>query len=81
MIIKKFKRNVLNRTKEEMIGGLVDYIFAPVDPQGREKIVLTGERNFITTTVKAQKQEMIALAMESVRSKMPVIHGRHTAAH
>lgn len=74
MIIKKFKRNVLNRTKEEMIGGLVDYIFAPVDPQGREKIVLTGERNFITTTVKAQKQEMIALAMESVRSKMPVTH-------
>jgi len=74
MIIKKFKRNVLNRTKQEMIGGLVDYIFASVDPQGREKIVMTGNRNFITTKAAAQKQEMIALAMESVRSKMPVTH-------
>ena len=57
-----------------MISGLVDYILAAKDDQGREKLVYSGSCSFITTTAAGQKAEMIALAQESVQSKMPVTH-------
>ncbi len=57
-----------------MISELVDYIFASHDDQGKEKLAHVGSLNFLTTTRAAQKSEMIALAEESLQSKMPVAH-------
>ena len=74
MVVKKFKRDVTRKPKATMISGLVDYILAAKDDQGRDKLVYAGSRNFLTTTVAAQKMEMITLAQESVQSKMPVTH-------
>jgi len=57
-----------------MISELVDYIFATHDDRGKEKLAHSGTLNFLTTTRPAQKNEMIALAEESIQSKMPVTH-------
>ena len=74
MIIKKLKRTSFKKSKSTMIGGLVDYILASHDDEGRGKLAFAGSRNFLTTTVAAQKREMISLAEESIQSKMPVTH-------
>jgi hypothetical protein len=74
MILKKLKRAKFTKTKATMIAALVDYIFAKTDGQGRDKLAYFGSRNFITGTLAAQKNEMIALAEESIQSKMPVAH-------
>ena len=57
-----------------MISELVEYIFASHDDQGKEKLAHSGTLNFLTTTRAAQKNEMIALAEESIQSRMPVTH-------
>ena len=57
-----------------MTSDLVDYIFATHDDQGKEKLAHSGALNFLTSTRAAQKNEMIALAEESIQSKMPVAH-------
>ena len=74
MIVKKMKRTNFSKSKAVMISELVDYIFATHDDQGKEKLTHFGAMNFLTTTRAAQKNEMIALAEESVQSKMPVTH-------
>lgn len=74
MIIKKLKRTSFKKSKSVMIGGLVDYILAGHDDRGKDKLAYAGSRNFLTTTVAAQKKEMISLAEESIQSKMPVTH-------
>ena len=74
MIVKKMKRTNFSKSKASMISELVDYIFASHDEQGKEKLALSGTLNFLTTTRAAQKNEMIALAEESIQSKMPVTH-------
>ena len=74
MIIKKLKRTSFKKSKAVMIGGLVDYILAEHDGRGKDKLAYAGSRNFLTTTVAAQKREMISLAEESIQSKMPVTH-------
>ena len=74
MIIKKLKRTSFKKSKSVMIGGLVDYILAGHDDRGKDKLAYAGSRNFLTTTVAAQKREMISLAEESIQSKMPVTH-------
>ena len=74
MIIKKLKRTSFKKSKSTMIGGLVDYILAEDDDNGKGKLAFAGSRNFLTTTVAAQKREMISLAEESIQSKMPVTH-------
>ena len=74
MIIKKLKRTNLQKTKAAMIGGLVDYILAAKDEDGYQKLHFAYARNVITTTPEAWKQEVIALAEESIHSKMPVTH-------
>ncbi len=74
MIVKKLKRTSFKKSKSTMIGGLVDYILASHDDEGRDKLAFAGSRNFLTTTVAAQKREMISLAEESIQSKMPVTH-------
>ncbi|MBQ8173424.1 MAG: relaxase/mobilization nuclease domain-containing protein [Mailhella sp.] len=74
MIVKKMKRTNFSKSKAVMISELVDYIFASHDDQGKEKLAHFGTLNFLTTIRSAQKNEMIALAEESVQSKMPVAH-------
>lgn len=74
MIIKKLKRTSSKKSKSVMIGGLVDYILAEHDDRGKNKLAYAGSRNFLTTTVAAQKREMISLAEESIQSRMPVTH-------
>jgi len=74
MIVKKMKRMNFKKSKEVMISELVDYIFASHDDHGKEKLAHSGTLNFLTTTRAAQKNEMIALAEESIQSKMPVTH-------
>lgn len=74
MIVKKLKRTSFKKSKSAMIGGLVDYILAGHDDKGKDKLAYAGSRNFLTTTVAAQKKEMISLAEESIQSKMPVTH-------
>ncbi len=68
------KRTNFSKSKAVMIFELVDYIFASHDAQGKEKLAHSGSLNFLTTTRAAQKKEMIALAEESIQSKMPVAH-------
>ena len=71
--------------KSVMIGGLVDYILAEHDDRGKDKLSYAGSRNFLTTTVAAQKREMISLAEESIQSKIAghaldsVMAGKRTA--
>ena len=74
MIVKKMKRTNFSKSKAVMISELVDYVFAMHDDRGKEKLAHFGTLNFLTTTRAAQKNEMIALAEESIQSKMPVAH-------
>ncbi|WP_077073101.1 relaxase/mobilization nuclease domain-containing protein [Mailhella massiliensis] len=74
MIIKKLKRTSFKKSKAVMIGGLVDYILAEHDDGGKDKLAYAGSKNFLTTTVAAQKREMVSLAEESIQSRMPVTH-------
>ena len=74
MILKKFKRGNFQKTKAAMIGGLVDYVLAHKDEEGNRKRLYAFGMNFLTGTTEAWKREMIALAEESTRSRMPVAH-------
>ncbi len=74
MIVKKIKHTVNSKPKEWQIGDLVDYIRNPDVKNKGEKIEHAGGMNFLTDTHVAQKLEMICLARESVRSRMPVSH-------
>ena len=74
MIVKKIKRTNFDKPKAWQIGDLVDYIRAPHNTNAHEKIAHAGSRNFISGTHTGQKAEMIALAQESIYSKMPVTH-------
>ena len=74
MIVKKMKHTNFSKSKAVMISELVDYIFATHDDHGKEKLAHVGSLNFLTTTRAAQKNEMIALAEESIQSKMPVAY-------
>lgn len=74
MIVKKIKRKNADKPKAWQIGDLVDYIRYPHNANPQEKIAHAGSRNFLSGTHNGQKAEMIALAQESVHSKMPVSH-------
>ena len=74
MIVKKVKYTDTDKPKVWQIGDLVDYIRYPHNTNPQEKIAHAGSRNFFAATHNGQKAEMIALAQESVHSKMPVSH-------
>ena len=74
MILKKLKRNSFKKPKAVMIGELVEYILQPIDERGNAKLAYYGSRNFLGRSQAGQKEEMIALASESIRSPMPVAH-------
>lgn len=74
MIVKKFKHQKNTKPKAQQIADIVDYIRQPHDMNPAHKIEHSGGLNFLTGTHDAQRKEMIALASESVYSKMPVSH-------
>lgn len=75
MIAKKVKNDPKNtKPKSWQIQDLVDYIRHPQNINPAEKVEYSGSRNFISTTHSGQRTEMISLASETVRSKMPVQH-------
>ncbi|WP_291447681.1 DNA-primase RepB domain-containing protein [Desulfovibrio sp.] len=74
MIVKKIKNQKDEKPKAWQIGDLVDYIRFSHNKNPQEKIEYAGGRNFFSSTHVGQKAEMIALARESVRSRMPVQH-------
>ena len=76
MIVKKVKYSPGRNPKPPVlqIRDLVDYIRSPRDTNPLEKIEYSGSRAFVTDTHKGQRAEMIALAAESVHSRMPVSH-------
>ncbi len=57
-----------------MIGELVDYVLAEKDADGKQKCAWHFSENFIAATKNGQRAEMIALAEESIKSKMPCAH-------
>lgn len=75
MIVKKVKNELQNpKPKAWQIKDLVDYIRYPHNVNPEEKIEYSGSRNFLSETHVGQRAEMIALANETVHSKMPVQH-------
>lgn len=74
MIIKKIKNQKTNKTTQQQISDLVDYIRAPHKVNPEEKLEYEGGKNFTTSTHNGQKKEMVHLAKESAHSKMPVTH-------
>ena len=74
MIAKKIKSSDNEKPQAWQVGDLVDYIRYPQDREPGEKIAYAGGRNFLSSTHVGQKAEMIALAREASRSKMPVTH-------
>ena len=74
MIVKKVKYTQTTKPKAWQIGDLLDYIRNAHHGETHEKVTHFGARNFLTADHEAQKREMIALAQESIRSRMPVSH-------
>ena len=75
MIVKKIKNKPQNpKPKSWQIKDLVDYIRFPHNVNPEEKIEYAGSRNFLSQSHAGQRTEMIALANETVHSKMPVQH-------
>ncbi|MDE7064290.1 MAG: relaxase/mobilization nuclease domain-containing protein, partial [Desulfovibrionaceae bacterium] len=74
MILKKIKRAHVNRSKRSMIGGLVNYVLARTDDDGKDKCAWSFGLNFFAATREGQRAEMIALAEDAPRSRMPVAH-------
>ena len=73
MIVKKVKSSKI-KSKAASIRDLADYIRAPEKVNPAEKVMHAGGRGFISDSHAAQREEMIALAAEAVRSKNPVNH-------
>ena len=73
MIVKKIKSSKI-KSKAASIRDLADYIRAPEKVNPAEKVMYAGGRGFISDSHAAQREEMIALAAEAVRSRNPVNH-------
>lgn len=73
MIAKKIKSS-RTKSKAASVRDLADYIRAPEQQNSGEKVLHSGGRGFIGSSHAAQREEMVALAAEAVRSKNPVNH-------
>ncbi|MDA8381748.1 MAG: relaxase/mobilization nuclease domain-containing protein [Betaproteobacteria bacterium] len=78
MIIKKIRAKAGARAKRKSkaahIRDLVDYMREPHNRNPAEKVLYAGGRGFIADGHEAQREEMVALASEVVRSANPVNH-------
>ncbi len=79
MIVKKIQSDKV-KTKAVSIRDLVVYIRKSDTPA---KVMYAGGRGFLSESPAAQREEMMALAAEAVRSKNPVTHygGSHEMLH
>ena len=73
MIVKKVPRSK-TRNKAASVRDLTDYIREPHNRNPEEKVLYANGRGFLCDSHAAQREEMVALAAESVRSKNPVNH-------
>ncbi|SDC19744.1 Relaxase/Mobilisation nuclease domain-containing protein [Cupriavidus sp. YR651] len=62
------------KNKAASVRDLADYIRKPERLNPQEKVIYANGRAFITDSHAAQREEMVALASEAVRSKNPVNH-------
>ena len=74
MIVKKIKSGHTSKTKARQIADLVNYIRCPQGMNPAEKVEHSGGWNFLFEDHAEQRTEMIALAEDATRSKMPVSH-------
>lgn len=73
MIVKKVPSSKV-KGKAASIRDLADYIREPEKQNPDEKVMYANGRGFISDSHAAQREEMVALAAEAVRSKNPVNH-------
>lgn len=73
MIVKKVKSSKV-KGKASSIRDLADYIREPHNQNPDEKVLYANGRGFICDDHAAQREEMVALSAEAVRSKNPVNH-------
>ena len=73
MIVKKVPSSKV-KNKSASIRDLTDYIREPHNQNPDEKVLYANGRAFLCDDHAAQREEMVALAAESVRSKNPVNH-------
>ena len=73
MIVKKVPSSKV-KNKSASIRDLADYIREPHNQNPDEKVLYANGRAFLCDDHAAQREEMVALAAESVRSKNPVNH-------
>jgi len=73
VIVKKVPSNK-TKSKAASIRDLADYIREPHDQNPDEKVLYANGRGFLCDDHAAQREEMVALSAESVRSKNPVNH-------
>jgi len=73
VIVKKVPSSK-TKSKAASIRHLADYIRAPHNQNADEKVLYANGRGFLCDDHAAQREEMVALAAESVRSKNPVNH-------
>ena len=73
MIVKKVK-SYKAKNKAASIRDLTDYIREPHNQNPDEKVIYANGRGFLCDSHAAQREEMVSLAAESVRSKNPVNH-------
>jgi hypothetical protein len=74
VIAKKIPNPKKAGTKAARATGLMAYIAAPEQENGREKCVHFEAVNFLTAVFAAQKLEMIALSQEATKSRDPIDH-------
>ena len=73
MIVKKIP-SYKTRNKAASIRSLADYIREPHNRNPDEKVLYANGRGFFGESHAAQREEMVSLSSEAVRSRNPVIH-------
>ena len=74
MIAKKVPNGKKSSSKSARATGLAEYITNPELSNSQEKCIYSEAVNFISSDLKSQTAEMIALSQEAVRSKDPIDH-------
>lgn len=74
MIIKHIANPKAQASKAARIGSLVDYIEADGADAAQKTEYIGASGNFYSESLQGQRAEMVALAMEAIRSKDPVDH-------
>jgi Relaxase/Mobilisation nuclease domain len=75
VIVKRIKNPKKSGTKATRITRLLNYILRPENEENKTvKCGYSGFRGFFTSDLKSQASEMLALSLEAVRSKDPIVH-------